>query len=173
MRSVRIVTLDDNLVSIPNNKFLTEAVASANAGELHMMVDIDLYIDMSADFDRAKAIVYEACITSRYVYLKQPVVILVSDEMTPQGFATRIRCKAYVIDTRYEKALVSDVMERVKAAFREEKIHYPYRRQLMVTEGRSQAEGWEGGVPERPKMGKKGRAPVKNTGAPRATVGEG
>ena len=31
LRAVRLVTLDDNLVTIPNNKFLTDIVASGNA----------------------------------------------------------------------------------------------------------------------------------------------
>ena len=138
LRSVRIVTLDDSQVSIPNNKFLTEAVSSANAGALDMMVDIDFHIAMSADFERAREIVYEACITSRFVYLSKPVAILITDEVTPLAFATRIRCKAYVIDARYEKAFLSDVMVRVKRSFREEGIHYPYSRQLQV-----RAEQWD------------------------------
>lgn len=128
LRSVRIVTLDDNLVSIPNNKFLTEAVASANAGELHMMLDIDFYIDVDADFDLAKTLVYEACITSRYVYLKLPVTIQVVDELQPLGLLTKVRCKAYVIDARYEKAFLSDVMEQTKRAFKTHGIPYPQRR---------------------------------------------
>lgn len=130
LRSVRIVTLDDNLVSIPNNKFLTDAVASANAGELHMMLDMDFYIDVDADFSLAKQLVYEACITSRYVFLKRPVVVLLSDLVLPMGLATRIRCKAYVIDARYEKAFLSDVVEQAKKSFALHEIPYPSRRQL-------------------------------------------
>lgn len=138
LRSVRIVTLDDNQVSIPNNKFLTEAVSSSNAGALDMMVEIDFYIAQSADFELAKQIVYEATITSRYVFLSKPVVVQVYDEITPLAFATHVKSKAYVIDTRYEKALLCDVMERVKRAFRLHGIHPPYTRAYEV-----QAEGWE------------------------------
>ncbi|RDV39000.1 mechanosensitive ion channel family protein [Bradymonadaceae bacterium TMQ3] len=138
LRSVRIVTLDDNQVSIPNNKFLTEAVSSSNAGALDMMVEIDFYIAQSADFELAKQIVYEATITSRYVFLSKPVVVQVYDEITPLAFATHVKSKAYVIDTRYEKALLCDVMERVKRAFRLHGIHPPYTRAYEVS-----AEGWE------------------------------
>src|SRR5690554_5624909 len=38
LRTVRLVTLDDNLVTIPNSRFITDVVASGNAGELDMMV---------------------------------------------------------------------------------------------------------------------------------------
>lgn len=132
LRSVRIVTLDDNEVSIPNNKFLTEAVASANGGALDMMVVIRFYIAMTEDFQIAKRLIYEACVTSKYVFLHKPVTILVNDEITDVAFATVITCKAYVIDARYEMEFVSDVTERVKLAFRDHQIHYPYSREYSV-----------------------------------------
>ncbi len=126
LRSVRVVTLDDNLVSIPTNKFLTEKVASANAGALDMQVVIDFHIAIDADFARAKRIAYEAAVTSRYVFLDKPVVVLVSDEAMSAAFVTRVRVKAYVMDARFEKRFVSDVTERVKAAFRSDNIRPPF-----------------------------------------------
>ena len=53
LRSVRLVTLDDTQVTIPNNRFLTEAVASGNAGAVDMMIQIDLHV--GADQDLAEA----------------------------------------------------------------------------------------------------------------------
>ena len=44
LRSVRLVTLDDTQITIPNNKFLTESVASGNAGEVFMMVQNDFLV---------------------------------------------------------------------------------------------------------------------------------
>lgn len=117
LRSVRVVTLDDNLVSIPTNKFLTESVSSGNAGALDMQVVMDFHIAVDADFARARRLAYEAAVTSKYVYLQKPVVVLVSEEITPIAFATRIRVKAYVLDARFEKRFVSDVTERVKTAW--------------------------------------------------------
>lgn len=132
LRSVRIVTLDDNEVSIPNNKFLTESVSSANAGALDMMVVIKFYVAMTEDFEVAKRAVYEACVTSKYVFLEKPVTIVLKDEVVGPAYATVINCKAYVIDTRYEMAFVTDVTERVKRAFRENDIQYPYARELQI-----------------------------------------
>jgi small-conductance mechanosensitive channel len=132
LRSVRIVTLDDNEVSIPNNKFLTEAVASANSGALDMMVVIKFHIAVTEDFELAKRLVYEACVTSKYVFLHKPVVINVKDEVTAITYATTISAKAYVIDARYETAFITDVTERVKRAFREHQIYYPYGREYQV-----------------------------------------
>jgi small-conductance mechanosensitive channel len=131
LRAVRIVTLDDNEVSIPNNKFLTEAVASANSGALDMMVVMPFYIAVTEDFELAKRIVYEACITSKYVFLKKPVVMVVKEEVKGT-FCTTVMCKAYVIDARYETAFITDVTERVKRAFRRHRIQAPYNREYSV-----------------------------------------
>jgi len=38
LRSVRLVTLDDSMVTIPNNKLLTDMVTSGNAGALDMQI---------------------------------------------------------------------------------------------------------------------------------------
>lgn len=125
LRSVRLVTLDDNLVTIPNALFLSQAVASANAGALDAMVVVPIYIAAAEDFERGQEIVREAALTSAYVYVEKPVVTLVSDEFLGERFVTVIRLKAYVFDARYEKAFGSDITRRVKAAFREAGIRSP------------------------------------------------
>ncbi len=125
IRSVKLVTLDDNLVTIPNNKFLTDEVASANAGALDAMVVIPFYLSAAEDFQRARRIVAEAATTSRYVYLNKPVVTLLRDEFMGERFVTIVNVKAYVFDVRYEKSFITDVTERVKLAFREAKIRTP------------------------------------------------
>jgi small-conductance mechanosensitive channel len=117
LRSVRLVTLDDSLVTIPNNKFLTDVVISGNAGELTMQIVMDYYIAQDADVARAKRIVSEAVRTSRFVFLAKPVVVLVNEVIEKSYLATRLRAKSYVLDVRYEKAFETDVTERVKAGF--------------------------------------------------------
>jgi small-conductance mechanosensitive channel len=125
LRAVRLVTLDDNLVSIPNNRFLNDSVASANAGALHQMCVMDFYIGCNEDFETAKRLVYEATASSRYVYLNLPIVVHLREGPVPDGaerFAIRLICKAYVLDGRYESAFATDVTERVKRAFRQQAI---------------------------------------------------
>ena len=125
LRAVRLVTLDDNLVSIPNHRFLTDVVASANSGALHQMCVIEFYIGCNENFEEAKQVVYEATASSRYVYLNLPIVVHLREGPVPDGaerFAIRLICKAYVLDGRYESAFVTDVNERVKRAFKREGI---------------------------------------------------
>ncbi|TDI43019.1 MAG: mechanosensitive ion channel [Acidobacteria bacterium] len=126
LRSVRLVTLDDNLVSIPNNKFLTDVVASANAGELHQMVVLHFYIRCDADFASAKTIAQEAAVSSPYVYLEEPVQVSLQEGPVPgmaTHFALEVTVKAYVFDGRFETAFGTDVTERVKRAFKAAGIH--------------------------------------------------
>lgn len=127
LRSVRIATLDDNLVTIPNNKFLTDSVASANAGALDAMVVVKFHIGANEDFQRARRLVAEATATSRYVYLRKPLVTLVEDGFIDRHFVTTIVVKAYVFDVRYEKQFGTDVTERVKLAFAGAGIRTPER----------------------------------------------
>ncbi|QDG49447.1 mechanosensitive ion channel [Persicimonas caeni] len=134
LRAVRVRTPGDEMVSIPNNKFLTEAVASANAGSLDMLVGMQFYIAVTEDFQLAKKLVYEACVTSKYVFLERPVNILIEDVARDSAFTTVITCKAYVIDTRFEKDFITDVTERVKRMFRKHDIQAPYAREMMVEE---------------------------------------
>ena len=125
LRTVRVQTLDDNLVSIPNHLFLNQVVASANSGALHQMCVFPFYVGCNEDLARAKRIVYEATASSRYVYLDQPIVVVVREGAVPDGaerFAILITVKAYVFDGRYETAFGTDVTERVKRAFAEQGI---------------------------------------------------
>lgn len=120
LRSVRLVTLDDNVVSIPNNKFLTDEVASGNWGALDMMIVLPFHVDIRADVPHAKALIREAVITSKYVYLEKPVVIVTEELLVPElGLCVKLHAKAYVFDCRYEKAFQTEVVERVHRAFRE------------------------------------------------------
>jgi small-conductance mechanosensitive channel len=125
LRSVRLVTLDDTQVTIPNNIFLTDAVASGNAGEIDMMIQIDFHIGIDQDLARAKNIVREALTSSRYVNLSRPWTVVVSEIFEGSCPALQLRAKAYVLDVRFEKAFSTDVTERVAEAFREQSIGRP------------------------------------------------
>lgn len=121
LRAVRITTLDDNLVSIPSSRFLSDAVSCANAGALDQMCVFDFFVDCAEDFELARQIVFEAAATSRFVYLNKPIVTVVREVAVAgaEMFATRVTVKAYVLDGRYETAFGTDITERVKRAFRE------------------------------------------------------
>jgi small-conductance mechanosensitive channel len=121
LRTVRIVTLDDNLVSIPNNRFLSDAVACANAGALDQMQVYPFYIGSNEDFERARRIAYEATAASRYVFLGKPIAVHLREGPIPGSMTqlgVHVIIKAYVLDGRFETAFGTDVTERVLRAWR-------------------------------------------------------
>lgn len=125
LRSVRLITLDDNVVTIPNNKFLTDVVSSGNWGALDMMIQMDFYVGVDQDVSLAKQLVGEALTSCRYVYTRKPWTVLVNQVLQDGTMAVRLRAKAYVLDVQYEKAFETEVTERVMAAFREHGILPP------------------------------------------------
>ena len=125
LRSVRLITLDDNVVTIPNNKFLTEIAATGNAGALDMLIQMDFFIGADQSIGDAKLIVEDAIASTQYAYLKKPHTVLVNQIIHENYFAIRLRAKVYVLDVRYEKALETDVTERVLKGFRQRGITPP------------------------------------------------
>ena len=125
LRSVRLQTLDDNTVTIPNNKFLTDITSCGNYGALDMQVVMNFYVGLDQDIDKAREVVTEAGLTSRYVYLNKPVVVLVTQVIEENYVAVRLQLKAYVLDTQYEKSFETDVNLRVMRAFEKHRIGPP------------------------------------------------
>jgi len=125
LRSVRLQTLEDNTVTIPNNKILTDVTSSGNYGALDMQVQFDFYVGVDQDIEQAEQLVYEGILTSRYVFLEKPIVVIMNQVMKDHFVAVHLRGKAYVLDTKYEKAFETDVSKRVLIAFRERNILPP------------------------------------------------
>ncbi len=125
LRSVRLQTLDDNTVTIPNNKFLNEITSNGNYGALDMQVVMDFHVGADQNILQAREVVSEAAVSSRYAYLPKPVVVLVEQVVQSDMVAVRLRLKAYVLDIKYEKAFVTDVNLRVMQAFAKHGIRPP------------------------------------------------
>ncbi|MDB4307847.1 mechanosensitive ion channel family protein [Gammaproteobacteria bacterium] len=125
LRSVKLRTLDDSVVTIPNNLFLNDVSSSANFGVLDMQIDTDFYIGMDQDARLASALVREAAALSRYIYLPKPIVVNVEQVKMDAAIALRIRLKAYVLDTLYEKSFTTDVTLRVLDQFAKHGIKPP------------------------------------------------
>lgn len=126
LRTVRIIDLEDNLISIPNNQFLQGLVSSANSGTLDQMCVFRFYLGCDQDYRLAEKIVQEAVVASPYVFWQKSVSIYMKEGPVPNGaerFAIHITAKAYVFDGRYESHFLSDVHRRVKQAFRKHHIY--------------------------------------------------
>lgn len=125
LRSVRMQTLDDNTVTIPNNKFISEITSNGNYGALDMQVAMRFFIGIDQDVDRARQIIEEAALTSRYVFLDKPVAITVVQVLEGGYAAIKLTCRAYVLDTQYEQTFQTDVNLRVLRAMRTANVRGP------------------------------------------------
>ncbi|EDL53746.1 small-conductance mechanosensitive channel [Vibrio mediterranei AK1] len=125
LRSVRMRTLNDDIITIPNNKFLNEVTVSGNYGALDMQVVIPFYIGMNEDIVLARNLIQEAASSSRYIHLPKPVTVLVKQTITDNYLAIQLTCKAYVVDTAYEKLFETDITLRVMEEFKKHGINPP------------------------------------------------
>ncbi|MFQ3214241.1 MAG: small-conductance mechanosensitive channel [Marivirga sp.] len=113
LRSTRIVTPDDSLVSVPNSVMMSGSVSNANSGELNCQVVAEIYLPNEVDTIAVRSIATEAASVSRYIYLSKPITILFFHEMNQQGSYLKMRVKAYVMDTRDEFRFKSDMTELI------------------------------------------------------------
>ncbi|GAL19228.1 potassium efflux system KefA protein [Vibrio maritimus] len=125
LRSVRMRTLNDDIITIPNNKFLNEVTVSGNYGALDMQVVIPFYVGMNEDIVLARNLIQEAASSSRYIHLPKPVTVLVKQTITDNYLAIQLTCKAYVVDTAYEKLFETDITLRVMSEFKKHGINPP------------------------------------------------
>lgn len=123
LRSVRILTLGHDTVTIPNSSFLTDAVASGNSGCLSMMVTTRHHVSIDADLDRACDLLREVLATSRFAMLRHGISIGVEEVYgEDQAPTARLTARCYVVDVQYEKEFATDITLRATRAFREHGI---------------------------------------------------
>lgn len=123
IRSTRIQSPSDEIISVPNFTIFSQPVSSGNAGDLAMMVVIDLFVHSDADADLAMKILREALVTSKHVIISKryPYTVLVEDF----PFYMRLRAKGYVNDLRLEFEFKSEVTRRAWAELRKAGIRPP------------------------------------------------
>ncbi|MFH5885181.1 mechanosensitive ion channel family protein [Halalkalibaculum sp. DA3122] len=122
LRSTRIVTPDDSVISLPNGDISSKAISNANTGALDCQVVAEIYLPARIDIDQAKRIAYKAAISSRYAYLKKPVVVIAQNEIHERNFVLKLRVKAYVLDIRYEFPFQSEMTERILDEINQKKM---------------------------------------------------
>ncbi len=125
LRSIRLVTPDDSLVSVPCGELMTQSVSNANVGELNCQVVAEIYLPITVDTERVRQIAIEAAQVSKYIYLNKPIVVLFFNEVKERRSYLKMRLKAYVADIRYEFTFKSDMTELVMKTLLQEKIISP------------------------------------------------
>lgn len=113
LRSTRIVTGDDSVVSIPNSDIMNQAVSNSNSGEPNCQVVAEIFLPIDIDTVAVRDIALEAAKVSKYVYLNKPISVLFFNEVKEKRSYLKMRLKAYVMDIRYEFAFKSEMTELI------------------------------------------------------------
>lgn len=113
LRSTRIVTPDDSLVSIPNSEIMNSSVSNANTGEPNCLVVAEIYLPLDIDTILVRQIATQAARVSKYVFLNKPITVLFFNEVKERKSYLKMRLKAYVRDIRDEFIFKSDMTELV------------------------------------------------------------
>jgi small-conductance mechanosensitive channel len=113
LRSTRIQTKDDSLVSVPNAEVVNTSVSNSNTGEANCQVVAEIYLPIDIDTNAARQVAVEAAQVSRYIYLNKPITVLFINEVKERRSYLKMRLKAYVSDIRYEFTFQSDMTEIV------------------------------------------------------------
>lgn len=117
LRTVRVVTPDDSIVSIPNSEFVSKSVSNANSGQPDCQVVAEFYFTADIDMDKAHTLAIRCASLSRYVYLNKPITAVFKNEIHQGRSMIKIRLKAYVFDHRYEFAFITDMSKIVLKEF--------------------------------------------------------
>ncbi|MBE0571198.1 MAG: mechanosensitive ion channel [Ignavibacteriaceae bacterium] len=113
LRSTRIVTGDDSVVSIPNSDIMNQAVSNSNSGEPNCQVVAEIFLPIDIDTVAVRDIALEAAKVSKYVYLNKPISVLFFNEVKENRSYLKMRLKAYVLDIRFEFAFKSEMTELI------------------------------------------------------------
>lgn len=125
LRSIRIVTPDDSLVSIPNGELMNTSVSNSNSGETNCQVVAEIYLPITIDTRKVRQVAIEAAQVSKFVYMNKPIAVLFFNEVKERRSYLKMRLKAYVVDIRYEFAFKSDMTELVLQSLLEQKLIDP------------------------------------------------
>ena len=110
MRTVEIVTPDDNVVFIPHAKLWTELIANSNNGSTYLQCVADFYLQPDHDSAEVRDRLHDVALASPYLQLEKPVAVIVQEK--PWG--SHYRLKAYPLDPRQQFQFVTDLTVRGK-----------------------------------------------------------
>ena len=115
LRTIDIVTPNDDTIIIPHDKIWTKNISNANDGAQTLMCVVRFYLEPNHDAKVVKLTLLDVAITSAYLSYSKRVKIMI--DQTKYG--TRYKIKAYPFDSRDQFELVADITVRAKEALRE------------------------------------------------------
>ncbi|MBN1650688.1 MAG: mechanosensitive ion channel [Bacteroidales bacterium] len=122
IRSTKIVTPDDSVVTIPNSDFMSSIVSNSNSGESNCQVVAEIYLPLNIDTEKVRKMATEAALISKYIFLNKPITVLFFNEIHFNQPVYKMRLKAYVSDLSKEFVFKSEMTEIVVKTLLDEGI---------------------------------------------------
>ncbi len=113
LRSTRIHTADDSVVSFPNGELMNQSISNSNIGETNCQVVAEIYLPITINTKKVRNIATEVAKLSQFIYLAKPITIIFVSDMKYDKLCYKMRLKAYVMDIRYEFVFKSELTEKV------------------------------------------------------------
>jgi small-conductance mechanosensitive channel len=113
LRSTRVHTADDSIVTLPNGDLMNQAISNSNSGETNCQVVAEIYLPITIDTHQVRKIAMEVAKLSNFVYLAKPIAVIFVNEIKYDKLCYKMRLKAYVMDIRFEFAFKSELSEKV------------------------------------------------------------
>lgn len=120
LRSLKLVTPDDNAVTIPHSCIWNGSIQNANDGCREQQCVALFFLRPDHEAEKVRQILRDVALTSPYTQFSRP--IRVSLRELPWG--TQYRIRAYPIDGRDEFSFISDLTARGKAALLESGLEF-------------------------------------------------
>lgn len=123
LRSVKLLTLDESIVTIPNLRFISDTVSSSSAGMIGMMTTVDVYVSLNNDLHKVKEILYKVSEKNKHVDSRAKITIVGKEILGINGavsFAMTTKC--ILKDARLEKAFQTDFLMDVNKQFKRHRI---------------------------------------------------
>lgn len=123
LRSIKLLTLDESVVTIPNSRFMNDVVSSSSAGQLEMMTTVDVYVPINEDLHALKGILEKIALESPYLDKERHPTIVVKEVLGMGGVISAVMtAKCILKDARKEKIFQTDFLIDVNREFKNQNI---------------------------------------------------
>lgn len=112
MRSVELLTPDDDLIIVPHQTIWSEVIVNSSGGAHSILCKANFYLNPEHDGILVRQVLYDVALTSALIRVDNPISVSVQDH----AWGTQYSVKAFVVDARKQSSLVSDLTLRGKAA---------------------------------------------------------
>ena len=114
LRSTRLLTSEGIQVSVPNSEIMTGFTYKASGGTPERMVTSELSVPQDSDPDQLLRIGREVGVCCPYTHLGHQVEVELDERSGTTPSTMKLTIKAYVYDHRFESAMQTDILRRVK-----------------------------------------------------------